>query len=315
MSMSEPGLRPARMPDGTWAHVDADGRPAHASRYRAVSAFQEGFAVAHRLDGSAVLIDAHGHELATHGLRFQWILPFLDGCAPACSSEGTHGQIDREGRFHPEPADPEGRLRQELTRISHLIYEQGYNVSIDGNLSYRLEDGSLLMTPSGSHNGFIRPEEFVVTRPDGTLLRGERRPTSEYRLHVELHRTRPDCRCVIHVHSPYAVAASLAGVDLARTYVSVAPVPTTPYARISSEESPVVLRPYMEDYNWAILPRHGVVAWADTPWNAFLRIEGLEHYAKVVMTARACGPIEPLSPDKRIELLTFWGLEHLETGR
>jgi L-fuculose-phosphate aldolase len=167
------------------------------------------------------------------------------------------------------------------------------------------------MTPSGSHNGFIRPEEFVVTRPDGSLLRGERQPTSEYRLHVELHRTRPDCRCVIHVHSPYAVAASLAGVDLHQTYVTVAPVPSTAYARISSEESPVVLRPYMEHYNWAILPRHGVVAWADTIWNAFLRIEGLEHYAKVVMTARACGPIEPLPVDKRIELLTFWGLEHL----
>lgn len=311
MPMSEPELRPARMPDGTWAHVDGTGQPAYASRYRAVSTFREGFAVAHRFDGCAVLIDLHGHELPTHGLRLQWILPFIDGHASACTVEGSHGQLDREGRFHPDQADPEWRIRQELTRVAHLIYERGYNVSIDGNLSYRLEDGNLLMTPSGSHNGFIRPEEFVVTRPDGTLLRGDRRPTSEYRLHVELHRSRPDCRCVIHVHSPYAVAASLAGVDLHKTYVSVAPVPTTDYARISSEQSPAVLRPYMEHYNWAILPRHGIVAWADSIWNAFLRVEGLEHYAKIVMTARACGPIEPLPSDKRIELLTFWGLEHL----
>ena len=47
-------------------------------------------------------------------------------------------------------------------------------------------------------------------------------------------------------------------------------------------------------------------------WSAFLRIEGLEHYAKIVMAARAAGPIEPLPDDKRIELLTLWGLEHLE---
>jgi L-fuculose-phosphate aldolase len=299
------------LPDGTWTHVDSAGQPAYAARYRAVSAFREGFAVAYRFDGSVVLIDSRGHELPAHGVRFQWILPFEDGHAPACTAEGGHGQIGRDGRFHPEHADPEWRIRQELTRVAHLIYERGYNVSIDGNLSYRLDDGTLLMTPTGSHNGFIRPEEFVITRADGTLLRGERQPTSEYRLHVELHRARPDCRCVIHVHSPYAVAASLAGVDLHKTYVSVAPVPTTSYARISSEESPAVLRSYMEHYNWAILPRHGVVAWADTIWSAFLRIEGLEHYAKVVMTARACGPIEPLPPGKRIELLTFWGLEHL----
>ena len=67
-----------------------------------------------------------------------------------------------------------------------------------------------------------------------------------------------------------------------------------------------------ERLHWAILPRHGTVAWADTLWNAFLRIEGLEHAAKIVMTARSAGSIEPLSQDRRLELLTLWGLEHLD---
>ncbi len=67
----------------------------------------------------------------------------------------------------------------------------------------------------------------------------------------------------------------------------------------------------MEAYNWAILPRHGVVAGAPTAWDACQRGEGLEHYAKVVMIARGCGPSEPLSPEQRMELLTFWGLEQL----
>ena len=307
--MSDP--RPARQPDGTWAHVDAGGVPVNASRFRAVSLFSEGLAVAFRSDGAAVLVDARGMELAAHGHRFEWILPMNDGRAPACTSEGETGGIDREGRFHPDPADPEWRARTELARVGRLLYERGYNVSIDGNLSWRLDDGTLLMTPSGVHLGFLRPEHLVVTQPDGSLLRGNRPPTSEFRLHVELHRTRPDCRCVVHAHAPYAVAASLAGVNLHETYITAAPVPTTAYARISSDQSPAVLRPYMEAYNWAILPRHGVVAWAQTAWDAFLRVEGLEHYAKVAMIARGCGPIEPLSPEKRMELLTFWGLEQL----
>lgn len=203
------------------------------------------------------------------------------------------------------------KARRELTRISHLLYERGYNVSIDGNVSHRLDDQTLLMTPSGAHLGFIRPEDFVVTDLEGRLLRGARSPTSEYRLHVELHRTRPDCRAVVHAHAPHALAASLAGIDLTQTYITVAPVPTTPYARISSAETPEVLRPFMREYNWAILPRHGVVAWANTAWDAFLRVEGLEHCAKVVMLARACGPIAPLSEPRRSELLTLWGLAEL----
>ena len=307
--MSDP--RPQRQPDGTWALVDDAGDPVGPARYRAASALSEGYAVVHRFDGSATLVDATGRELPTRGRRFRWILPLSGGEAPACTIEGEIGHIDRDGRFSLDALGPEQEARSELTRISHLLYERGYNVSIDGNVSWRLEDGTILITPTGAHLGFIRPEDFVVVGPDGALLRGESTPTSEWRLHIALHRTRPDCRCVVHAHAPYAIAASLAGINLHESWVTAAPVPTTAYARISSEQSPTVLQPFMQDYNWAILPRHGVVAWAGSAWDAFLRIEGLEHYAKIVMTAHATGPIQPLSHDQRIELLTFWGLERL----
>lgn len=267
-----------------WTHVDRDGRPAYDRRFAMVEAFYNGQARVERSDGALEVIDERGRTLTA--------LREPPGATTDMSAE-------------------ERGIREELARVARLIYERGYNVSIDGNLSYRLADDTLLMTPSGSHNGFIRPEDFVVTRADGSLLRGDRAPTSEYRLHVEMHRVRPDCRCVIHVHSPNALAASLAGIDLEASWITVAPVPTTAYARISSEQTPEVLRPYMDDYNWAIFPRHGVVTWADTVWNAFLRVEGLEHYAKVLVAARACGLIEPMPDDRRLELLSFWNLEHL----
>lgn len=307
--MSE--MRFLKQPDGTWALVDTTARPVSADRFRAASAFSEGLAVVHGFDGAAGLVNDEGNALPLQGRSFAWILPMQDGLAPAATADGETGSIDRQGNFRADGASPEWQARHELTRVSHLLYERGYNVSIDGNVSWRLDDGTLLITPTGAHLGFVRPQDLVVTRPDGSLLRGTRPPTSEYRLHVEIHRTRPDCRCVVHAHAPHAIAASLAGINLLETFVTVAPVPTTEYARISSEQSPTVLRPYMQEYNWAILPRHGVVAWATSAWDAFLRVEGLEHYAKIVMAARACGPIEPMTPDQRIELLTFWGLEHL----
>ena len=101
------------------------------------------------------------------------------------------------------------------------------------------------------------------------------------------------------------------GIDLNNTYISVAPVPTTSYARASSGQSVDVLRPYVQDYNWAILPRHGIVVWADSVWNAFLRVEGLEDYARVMIVSHACGPVQPMTCERRRELLNFWGLEKL----
>lgn len=298
--------------DGRCVHLSAEGEPLYPARYRALSAFSEGLAVAHRIDGSVVIIDGSGREIDLGGERFAWALPPLNGRIQVQTRDGRNGWVDLKGRFHATRTDPEWNARREIVRVARLIYERGYNVSIDGNLSVRLSAGELLMTPSGCHLGFLQPSDLIVTNPAGKLIRGERQPTSEYRLHTALYARLPDIRCVVHVHSPFAVAASLAGVDLAQSYITVAPVPTTAYARISSKESPRVLEPFMKDYNWAILPRHGTVAWAGSVWDAFLRIEGLEHAAKIIMAAKATGQIEPLDQTQRMELLTLWGLEHLE---
>ena len=298
--------------DGRTYHSAPGGEPLYPARYRAVSSFAEGLAVAYRTDGGVALIDTAGREIDLAGEQFAWVLPPVNGRAQAQTHDGRHGWLDLRGRFHAHREDPEWIARCEMVRVARLIYERGYNVSIDGNLSVRLSDDELLMTPSGCHLGFLQPSDLIVTDPVGELLRGSRAPTSEYRLHTALYAHRREVSCVVHVHSPFAVAASLAGVDLAQAFITVAPVPTTAYARISSEQSPRVLEPYMADYNWAILPRHGTVAWAGKLWDAFLRVEGLEHAAKILMAARAAGPIEPLPPERRLELLTFWGLEHLD---
>lgn len=141
-------------------HVDAEGAALYPTRYRAVSSYSEGLAVAHKLDGLVVLIDLHGRELDLGGLRFAWVLPPNDGRALAQTVDGRHGWLDRQGSFHPHRADPEWTARLEIVRIARLIYERGYNVSIDGNISVRLSDDEILMTPSGRHNGSSGPKTW-----------------------------------------------------------------------------------------------------------------------------------------------------------
>lgn len=240
---------------------------------------------------------------------YQWMGSFRDGRAPCCRGDGEVGFLDREGRFHPGDAKSEAWLRKELTRIARLIYEKHYNASIDGNLSARLPDGTILITPTGQHNGFVDASQLVLMDIDGEPVGGSGRASSEKILHLEVYRTRPDVGAVIHSHAPNAIAASLAGIDLMETLISVAPVPTTAYARPSSAESAERMRPFIEEYDWAILPRHGVVTLGRTPWDAFLRLEGLEHLAHIVLVAHATGrPITPLTSDRRAALLDFWNL-------
>lgn len=282
-----------------------------AEEYLGIAPHAEGVAVAHRRDGEAVLLDERGRELRLPR-RFRWILPFSGERARACTVDGAVGWLDLLGDFYEETADTEWTARLELVRVARLIYERNYNATIDGNLSFRLGEDEVLITPSGAHNGFLDPTDLVVMDLEGRTVRGSGKSTSEFRLHTRIYRRRSDIRCVMHVHAPHALAASLAGIDLHQTFVTMAPVPTTQYARVSSAKSPEVLEPYIPDYNWAILPRHGPVVWADTIWNAFLRIEGLEHFAKVVLAAAACGPLTPMSAEHREELLTFWNILHQE---
>lgn len=265
--------------------------------YLGVSAFSEGFAVAHKRTGEAVMVDDSGHELPTDPNHFRWILPLGDGRARACTTDGAVGWLGADGTFLEESADPEWVARTELVHVGKLLYEREYNAGKDGNLSCRLSDDEILITPSGVHKGFLDAADLVVMDLQGLKLRGVGAPTSEYRVHARIYQVRNDIRCVIHVHAPYALAVSLAGVDLRRTYVTAPPVPTTDYAPPSSARCPEVLEPYLGDYDAAILPRHGLVAWADSPWNAFVRIEGIEHLAKAVLTAAATGRLTTLSQE------------------
>ncbi len=95
--------------DGLSCHVDESGRPLYAARYQAVSAFSEGFAVAHRISGEATLIDQQGRQLVTGSHRFRWILPMSEGRAQACTNNGAPGWIDTSGVFILSGAARSGR--------------------------------------------------------------------------------------------------------------------------------------------------------------------------------------------------------------
>ncbi|MFA5623944.1 MAG: class II aldolase/adducin family protein [Bradymonadales bacterium] len=202
----------------------------------------------------------------------------------------------------------EGAASEQMMAVGRRIYERGMNVSLDGNLSIRMDSGRILLTRSGAHKGYLKREDCIVVDLAGRVLEGSGRASSEFAMHSQIYGQRADVGAVIHAHAPYALACSLAGIDLARLWISIPPIPTTAYARPASEDSAKVLEPYIDKYFWAILPRHGAVCWGENIWEAFCRMEALEHTAKIVLSAHSANAdCDVMDKAQEKELFELWG--------
>ena len=191
--------------------------------------------------------------------------------------------------------------REAVCRVGKLLYDRGYVAANDGNISVKVGEDRLLITPSGVSKGRMTPEMLLVTDLDGNVLEGDRHPSSEGKMHLEVYRGRPDVNAVVHAHPPVATAFAVCRRGLETPYLSelvagLGQVPcTTSFAMLSTEEVPESVRPYLEDHNALLLANHGALAWGGDLWEAFDRLETVEHTAKIVLNAQLLGGGVPLT--------------------
>lgn len=201
----------------------------------------------------------------------------------------------------------EPELRQHLVEICHRLYRQGMIAAGDGNVSARLDDERVLVTPTGFHKGFIREDDLVVTDLHGKLLRGTKKPSSEFLMHELIYAERPEMRAVVHAHPPITVGLALAGVSLAQCVLSetclvLGAILTAPYSTPTTHEVPDVLRPYVRQSNAVVMDRHGALTYGRSLDEAYNRMEAMEHAAKITHAARVIGPVTPL-PAREVDKL------------
>lgn len=204
------------------------------------------------------------------------------------------------------PAEP----RQELAAFARLAWERGLCPASDGNLSLRLADGRVLITPSGSAKGFLRSEELVEVDHTGRVLAGAGRPSAELGLHLAVYRAHPEARAVLHAHPPLATAVTMAGRDLDLSGLpealhSLGEVPTAPYATPGSPELVAAVEPHLPGRRAVLLAHHGSLAWGPDLLTAFTRSEKLEHAARVMLAAHSLGGIKPLPPEEQARLIAL----------
>jgi L-fuculose-phosphate aldolase len=199
------------------------------------------------------------------------------------------------------------REKRQVAEIARLCWERGYIGAIDGNVSVKLDDGTLLVTPSGTIKFLIEPEMVVRTDARGEPLAGGR-ASSEIRMHVACYEERPDVRAVVHAHPPTAVAFSLAGMDMMKALipeliVTLGAIPTAPYGTPGTDELPESVRSYVRCSDALIMERHGALCLGKDLLDAYKKLEQIEHNAKIIYMAHTLGRVNELSPPEVKKLL------------
>ena len=202
--------------------------------------------------------------------------------------------------------------RREICDVCHLLYERGYVVSNDGNVSLRVGENRILITPSGVGKGRMTEDMLVLCDLDGNVLAGDRHPSSESRMHLMIYRERADVGAVVHAHPPMSTAFAICRRALKERYlaemvVGLGEVPVTEFAMLSTEEVPESVRPYVHTHNAVLLANHGSLAWGPTLLAAFDRLEVVEQTARVYYYVDRIGGAAGLAPDQAETLRSMTG--------
>jgi L-fuculose-phosphate aldolase len=195
----------------------------------------------------------------------------------------------------------EQTARREIVRVGKLLYERGYVVSSDGNVSVRLDDGRIVATPTQTCKGRMSEDSLALTDIEGKAL-NDRKASSELAMHLLIYRERADVKSVCHAHPPHGSAFAVAGLAidqpiLSEVILTLGCVPLAEYGTPSTDELTDVMRPLVKHHNALLMANHGAVAYGADLWQAFDRLETLEHTAKIAILARALGGSKNLPPD------------------
>jgi L-fuculose-phosphate aldolase len=194
----------------------------------------------------------------------------------------------------------EEQARADIVEVGRRLWDRGFVASNDGNISVRLDEKRLITTPKSVSKGFMTPDMMVITDLDGKRIAGEREPSSELKMHLEVYRNRPDARAVVHAHPPTATGFAVAGIALDRAVLAevittLGSIPLAEYATPSTEELPAAVRKYVKAHDGMLLASHGALALAGDVMSAYYRMETIEHFAKISLVARTLGRENVLS--------------------
>lgn len=193
-----------------------------------------------------------------------------------------------------------GEAGQAIVACASRLWQAGLIAGADGNISVRVGDDLLVVTPRGMPKAGLGTSDLVLVSLAGEQLGGFRSPSSELDLHLRIYRERRDVGAVVHAHPPTATGFAVAGVSipgdvLPESISLLGPVPVLPYATPGTRAVGAGVLPYLRDHGGVLLANHGAVTWGRDLEQAQIRMESLEHAARILLAARSVGEVTPLT--------------------
>lgn len=198
----------------------------------------------------------------------------------------------------------ESEIRSRIVEYGRRLYEHGYVVTNDGNISARISDDEIIATPTGVSKGFMNEDMLVKMRLDGTVVeRGTRAPSSEMKMHLRVYQENPTVLGVVHAHPVYATSFAIAGIPLDESILSeamlqIGAIGVAHYAEPGTYDVPDSIAPFCKDYAAVLMSNHGALAWGTSLDEAYTRMEVLENYAHISYVVRQLGGGRQLSGDQ-----------------
>lgn len=199
--------------------------------------------------------------------------------------------------------------RKEIIATAHKLAQRGWVANHDGNISMRLRDGRFLATPTATAKADVCDKNLIEVDETGKRVAGTARPFSELKMHLAVFADRSDVGAVVHAHPPYATALACTGSAIiekpfiAEAIVSLGPwIPTLPFSA-PGPDSVAMIRREVARVDAVLLANHGVFTWGPSLELAFLRMELVEHLARIATLAQATGGIQPLPASLTEKLL------------
>jgi ribulose-5-phosphate 4-epimerase/fuculose-1-phosphate aldolase len=209
----------------------------------------------------------------------------------------------------------EAEARGAICRWGRSLFERGLTPGSSGNISVRLEDGSILATPTDACLGFLDPRKLAKFEADGTPVGGQI-VSKEWPLHQAFYEGRSTARAVIHLHAAYSAALScLSEVNAEDAIAPVTPytvmrvgrVPIAPYARPGSNQLHSFIAEHASRHPAILLANHGPMVSGSSLRAAVFAIEELEHAARLMLILRGA-PVRILSAAQIEELERLYPL-------
>ncbi len=186
-------------------------------------------------------------------------------------------------------------IKKEIVRAGRKLWQRQYVDGNGGNISARVSGQYVVCTPTLLSKGDLRVEDLALVDLENRRICGDRSHTSELLLHLEIYKTVPQARAVIHCHPPYATAHAVAGVLpqgnlVPEQEVFIGPVALSPYETPGTPEFARTVHSLARDHNTILLANHGVVCWADTVTHAEWYVEIIDTYCKTILIASQLRP-------------------------